>query len=114
MLQAPITDSASRNSVDPFNTVQKVLKCKWVLLILDAIQQGHCRPSTIERSIAGMSHKILHQRLAKLTRLQVIERLELASRAQHVEYRMTDFGAAIGKVVQDIQALRQRFPPTES
>jgi DNA-binding HxlR family transcriptional regulator len=91
---------------DPVNTVQEVLKCKWVLLILGAIQDGQCRPSSIERSIDGLSHKILHQRLDKLTRLQVVERVELTAKMQQVEYRMTAFGTAIGKLVRDIQALR--------
>ena len=103
--------SASTQIPDPIDTVQEVLKCKWAQLILSAIQEGQCRPSSIERSIDGLSHKILHQRLEKLTRLQVVERSELAAKAQQVEYRMTTFGSAIGKVVQDIQALRRQFPP---
>jgi DNA-binding HxlR family transcriptional regulator len=103
----------SEKHPDPVDAVQEILKCKWVLLILGAIQEGQCRPSSIERSITGLSHKILHQRLDKLTRLQVVERIELSAKAQQVEYRMTSFGTAIGKVVQDIQALRQQFPQSD-
>lgn len=103
----------AERALDPVSTVQEVLKCKWVLLILSAIGEGQCRPSSIERSIDGLSHKILHQRLDKLTRLQVVERIELSAKAQQVEYRMTEFGAAIGKLVRDIQALRERYPQPE-
>jgi DNA-binding HxlR family transcriptional regulator len=95
---------------DPVRTVQEVLKCKWVMLIMGAIRHGHRRPSAIERSIAGLSHKILHQRLRKLMRLRLIERIELGTKAQQVEYRMTRLGAAIGDLVGEIEALRSLFP----
>lgn len=104
------TITQPESSLDPVNTVQEVLKCKWALLILNAIQDGQRRPSSIERSIDGLSHKILHQRLEKLTRLQIVQRIEIAAKTQQVEYRMTEFGSAIGKLVHDIQALRHRFP----
>lgn len=96
-------------AIDPVTTVQEVLKCKWAMLILDAIGEGHGRPSAIERSISGLSHKILHQRLQKLTRLRLVERVELADKAQRVEYRMTTFGRAVGELVDGIKALRGRF-----
>jgi DNA-binding HxlR family transcriptional regulator len=95
---------------DPVGAVQEVLKCKWAMLILGAIHRGHRRPSAIERTISGLSHKILHQRLEKLTRLHLVDRIELAARTQKVEYRMTAFGEAIGDLVAEIQALRERFP----
>jgi DNA-binding HxlR family transcriptional regulator len=99
---------------DPVRAVQEVLKCKWVMLIMGAITRGHRRPSAIERSIAGLSHKILHQRLRKLMRLRLIERIELGAKAQQVEYRMTRLGVAIGDLVSEIEGLRSRFPADET
>jgi DNA-binding HxlR family transcriptional regulator len=105
--------SPSSSHPDPVDTVQDVLKCKWAILILGAIQHGTCRPSAIERTISGLSHKMLHQRLDKLTRLRLVERIELAEKTQKVEYRMTSFGKAVGELVEEIEALRERFPATK-
>lgn len=97
-------------SPDPGHAVQEMLKCKWAILILGAITDGHARPSSIERSVTGLSHKVLHQRLAKLTRLRIVQRIETASKMQQVEYHLTDFGRAIGTIIGDIQRLKSQYP----
>ncbi len=101
-------------SPNPSEAVQEVLKCKWAILILGAITEGHARPSSIERSVTGLSHKVLHQRLAKLTRLRIVDRVETASKMQQVEYHLTDFGRAIGGIIADIQRLKSRYPSPAS
>lgn len=90
---------------DPVRTVQDVLKCKWAMAILGAIAEGEARPSAIERSLSGLSHKILHQRLAKLVRLGLVERIERGTKMQHVEYLLTPCGAEVARIIADIRRL---------
>jgi len=100
----------SHTPLEAPQVVQEILKCKWAVLIIEAINDGQVRPSGIERTVQGISHKVLHQRLAKMTRLRMLERVERGKRAQQVEYHLTNFGVAIGKVIADIRRIR---PPDE-
>jgi DNA-binding HxlR family transcriptional regulator len=93
---------------DPAADIQDILKCKWALLILGEISAGRARPSAIERAIPGLSHKILHERLNKLSGLAVVERVEMAAKSQAVAYRLTGYGRELGAILEDIRRLRER------
>lgn len=93
---------------DPAADIQDILKCKWALRILGEISAGHARPSALERAIPGLSHKMLHERLNKLSGLAVIERVELAAKSQAVAYRLTGYGRDLGAILDDIKRLGER------
>ena len=99
---------------DPAGDIQDILKCKWALRILGEIAAGSTRPSTIERSVPGLSHKVLHERLNKLARLAVVERVELAAKAQAVSYRLTPYGQELGGILDQIRRLGERYRPARS
>lgn len=106
-----ILGNAGVSMHDPAADIQGILKCKWTLLILGEIAAGRTRPSAIERAIPGLSHKMLHERLNKLSRLDVIGRVELAAKAQVVTYHLTPYGRALSGILDEIRLLGQRHRP---
>lgn len=100
---------AAMSNPDAQLAVQQIVKCKWTLAILAAIRHGEARPAELQRANPGLSHKVLNQRLAKLVRLQVVERQVVVPRPLHVAYRLTAFGAAIGEVVDAIARVQREW-----
>ncbi|MBC8101572.1 MAG: winged helix-turn-helix transcriptional regulator [Cytophagales bacterium] len=90
--------------------VEEVLKCKWALSILSAVREGTCRPGAIERSLAGLTTKVMNERLVKLVRFGVLERLSYPEVPPRVEYRLTPFGERFSVVLDAIASLEQERP----
>lgn len=85
--------------------LEDVLGCKWSWSILRAVHAGTARPGRLERSIPGISTKVLNERLRKLVAHGVFERTEFPGVVLHVEYGFTDLGKKFFAVLQQIEAL---------
>lgn len=82
--------------------VEDVLGCKWTVQILGAIAAGAVRPGRLRRSIPGLSTKVMNERLAKLMRYGVLERIARAGPQLHVEYRLTPKGRDLARLVSAV------------
>ena len=71
---------------------EDILGCKWSLTVLQLVRQGICRPGLMERSVAGLTTKVLNERLRKLTRYQILQRHAYPEIPPRVEYKLTTFG----------------------
>jgi DNA-binding HxlR family transcriptional regulator len=89
--------------------VEDVLGCKWTVEILGQIGAGHRRPGQLRRAVTGISTKVMNERLAKLSRLGVLERRALSQKPLHVEYHLTAKGRQLAALVDDIQAFCRRW-----
>lgn len=89
--------------LDGFHRISEVLKCKWTLAILDAIARGVRRPSQVQRALPGLTAKVLNERVAKLERYGIIEREVFQEVPPHVEYRLTDKGAKLVRLLEQIR-----------
>ena len=85
--------------------IEDIVGCKWSLCVLDLIEQGQSRPGVMQRSVAGLSAKVLNERLRKLLRYGIIEREVYAEVPPHVEYRLTAFGRRFSRVLAAIREL---------
>lgn len=85
--------------------VEDVIGCKWSLCVLEMVEKGVTRPGAMQRSVPGLSAKVLNERLRKLLRFGIIERQVFAEVPPHVEYRLTPFGRRFGRVIAEIRAL---------
>jgi DNA-binding HxlR family transcriptional regulator len=85
--------------------VEDIVGCKWSLCVLDLIEQGCSRPGVMQRSVSGLSAKVLNERLRKLLRYGIIERQVYAEVPPHVEYRLTPFGRRFNRVLAAIREL---------
>lgn len=82
--------------------VEDVLGCKWTVQLLAGIATGHRRPGRLRRAVAGISAKVLNQRLAALTSYGVLERRLLSPRPLHVEYHLTPKGLQLARLIDEV------------
>jgi DNA-binding HxlR family transcriptional regulator len=61
----------------------------------------------MQRSIDGLTAKVLNERLRKLIRYGIVEREVFAEVPRHVEYRLTSFGRNFGELLTRIEALEK-------
>ena len=85
--------------------VEDIIGCKWSLCVLGLIEQGVSRPGSMQRSVTGLSAKVLNERLRKLLRYGIIERQVFAEVPPHVEYRLTPYGRRFTRVLGAIREL---------
>ena len=86
--------------------VESVIGCKWSLTVIELIRKGVNRPGKMEHAIAGLSAKVLNERLHKLSHFGVIEKRVFAETPPHVEYYLTDFGGRFADILDAINALQ--------
>ena len=93
--------------------LESVVGCKWSMSVLDAIVAGIHRPGEITRACDGISTKVLNERLRKLTRFGVIERVAYPEVPPRVEYRLTEFGQRFVPLVASIRELQAELETGE-
>lgn len=91
--------------------VESIVGCKWSLQILAQIREGTRRPGAIERSIRGLSAKVMNERLSKLSRFGILHREVFAEVPPHVEYRFTAFGERFVDILDAISRLEEEQGP---
>ena len=62
-----MTEKSERKSRKDYECLEQVIGCKWSVSVLVSVQEGIERPGVLERHIAGISTKVLSERLRKLT-----------------------------------------------
>ena len=82
-----------------------VLGCKWSLTILGLVRQGVRRPGAMQRAVAGLSTKVLNERLAKLCRYGVLDKTAYPEIPPRVEYDLTPFGRRFVAILDQIAEL---------
>lgn len=77
---------------------------KWVSLALNALADGPRRYSDLNRTIAGVSQKMLTQTLRALERDGLLTRTVTPSVPVRVDYRLTPLGRSLLPVMASIKA----------
>ncbi|BCX18177.1 MAG: hypothetical protein KatS3mg117_1859 [Geminicoccaceae bacterium] len=88
----------------------EVVGCKWSVEVLRAIRAGVRRPGALERAIAGISTKVLNERLVKLQRLGLVERTAYPEVPPRVEYRLTAAGERLAELLDALDRLEAELP----
>jgi len=83
----------------------EVVGCKWSVEVLRAVRGGIRRPGALERAIAGISTKVLNERLAKLTRLGLVRRTAFPEVPPRVEYALTPGGERLCRLLDELDRL---------
>jgi DNA-binding HxlR family transcriptional regulator len=99
--------SVQRTSV--LNIAEDILGCKWSLTVLQLVRQGICRPGAMERSVEGLTTKVLNERLRKLTNYKILQRHAYPEVPPRVEYCFTDFGLRFMPILDSIEELQCEF-----
>lgn len=93
------------SSVTAARMVEDIVGCKWSLTVLSLVTSGVNRPGAMQKAVAGLTAKVLNERLRKLERFGIIDRQVFAEVPPRVEYRLTSFGSKFNSVLTQIAAL---------
>lgn len=86
--------------------VEDVVGCKWSLSVIHLVRSGVSRPGAMGRSVPGLTTKVLNERLRKLVRYGIVERIAYPEVPPRVEYRLTPFGERFGRILDRIEELQ--------
>jgi DNA-binding HxlR family transcriptional regulator len=86
--------------------VEDIVGCKWSLSVLALVRAGVNRPGAMQREVAGLSTKVLNQRLRKLVRFGILQKKSFPEVPPRVEYRLSKFGERFGELLDDIDRLQ--------
>ena len=87
--------------------VEDVVKCKWAMTVLALSRQGVRRPGAMVMSVDGLTKKVLNERLKKLVRYGVLERVAYPEIPPRVEYGLTPFGKKFIGILDAIENLAE-------
>jgi DNA-binding HxlR family transcriptional regulator len=81
-----------------------LLERRWQLSVIYAALTGALRFNDFAEAVAGISPRMLSERLRDLETAGLIEREVIASSPPKVEYRLTDRGRQLGPIIDAIRA----------
>lgn len=85
---------------------------RWSAAVIRAALEGPVRFTEIRTSVPGLSARLLAERLRELELAGVVERHERVE-AGVVEYRLTPKGAALIRVVRELEAWVDDWEPAD-
>ena len=88
-----------------YRKLEDIVGCKWSVSVLLAVEAGVNRPGALEREIAGISTKVLSERLRKLTAYGLLDKASYAEVPPRTEYALTKSGSRLVRIIGQIQAL---------
>ncbi len=89
--------------------VESIVGCKWSLVVLQLLREGVNRPGAMERSVPGLTAKVLNERLRKMVRFGICEKEVFPVTPPHVEYQLTEFGKKFITLLQGIDRLQSEL-----
>lgn len=94
---------------EAYHRLTDLLRCKWTIAILGLLSEGRNRPSQLERSLDGLTPKVLNERLAKLLRYELIERRNYDETPPHVEYVLTTRGEELVAMLSQLRSFAEHW-----
>jgi DNA-binding HxlR family transcriptional regulator len=88
-----------------YECLEQVVGCKWSVSILMAIEDGTDRPGALERSIEGISTKILTERLRKLTGYGLLNKKKFNETPPRTVYSLTPKGSKLVRIIEQLHEL---------
>lgn len=79
--------------------IGEVLYGKWKIRLLWFINEGHKRPSELQRKIPDASRRVLNIQLKELEEHELVTRIIYPVVPPRVEYSMTEFGKTLIPVI---------------
>jgi len=79
--------------------IAEVLYGKWKIRLLWFINEGHKRPSELQRKIPDASRRVLHIQLNELEKHELISKVIYPVVPPKVEYNLTEFGKTLIPVI---------------
>jgi DNA-binding HxlR family transcriptional regulator len=107
----PDPDPSAGSELCPAELALQVMRGRWKLLILCRLREGPQRFSALQRSLAGVSHKVLAAQLRELEADAVVSRRVFGEVPPRVEYDLSERGRALLPVLEGLHAWGAAAPP---
>ncbi|HWQ40339.1 MAG TPA: helix-turn-helix domain-containing protein [Burkholderiales bacterium] len=101
-----LTKRISRGGPRVSAMVEDIVGCKWSLHVLGLVRRGVRRPGAMQKSVEGLTTKVLNERLRKLMRFGILEKRAYPEIPPRVEYHLTSFGRRFTRLLDDIERLQ--------
>ena len=98
-------NNSSRSAPSLYRHLEEVVGCKWSVSVLMAIAEGVSRPGGLERRVAGISKKILSERLRKLTSYGLLDKQVFPEVQPRTVYSLTSNGHKLITIIAQIKSL---------
>lgn len=98
--------SASETRPSVTEIFEQCVGCKWTLHVIEQVRSGVNRPGQLERSADGLTTKVLNERLVKLVRFGIFEKVSFPEVPPRVEYGLTDFGKRFVAILDQVEQLQ--------
>jgi len=94
-----------KKSRKDYQCLEQVIGCKWSVSVLIAVGEGIDRPGALERNIAGISTKVLSERLRKLTAYGLLDKQKFNESPPRTVYALSSKGAHLLQIIRQIHQL---------
>lgn len=109
MNESALNKEKKINVPDVAATITAVFGCKWSLKILNAIQEGICRPGAMEKALPGLTTRVQSYYFARMMGLGIINKIIYPEIPPRVEYYLTDYGKRILVLLESIKSLQKKI-----
>lgn len=86
----------------PIAKAVEILGDRWTLLIVRDLLTGTCHFNELERGLPGISRGLLAERLKRLERMELVEKVNLANGRQRTAYHLTEAGQELQSVINSL------------
>ena len=93
--------------------VETIVGCKWSLTVVNLVHCGIRRPGAMERTVEGLTAKVLNDCLRVLMSYNVLEKRSFPEIPPRVEYHFTSFGTQFVKIFETLDALESQLNDTK-
>ncbi|MEA5392530.1 helix-turn-helix domain-containing protein [Cyanobium gracile UHCC 0139] len=109
----PDPEPSGGSELCPAELALQVMRGRWKLMILCRLRDGPQRFSALQRSLVGVSHKVLTTQLRELEADAVVCRRVFGEVPPRVEYDLSERGRALLPVLEGLHAWGAAAPPAE-
>lgn len=82
--------------------IGEVLYGKWKMRLLYFINDGHQRPSELQRKIPSASRRVLEMQLKEMEQHELVTKKIFEQMPPKVEYSLTDFGKTLIPLIEQL------------
>jgi DNA-binding HxlR family transcriptional regulator len=101
-LQPQLSPEKYAQMLLPLKDALDILSGKWKLQIIFSLKLGRKRFKEIQRSIPGITPKMLSKELKELEINELAQRFVYDTKPMTVEYELTDYGQSLKPVVSEL------------
>jgi DNA-binding HxlR family transcriptional regulator len=98
-LETPISTQESNSHLTAIGDALYVIGGKWKLRVIVALREGNKRFNEIQRTIDGISARVLSSELKELELNGFVKRVVYTQTPVLVEYEITDYADTLGEVL---------------